>query len=139
MVTFTVNTMNDLLGTPVVDAEALKRLNIEPPYQHIRHLLFGTCSTARWICHMKGGTHVSLSFPHINREAQLWAKIIYAFLIHEMHMTKMMRDRACIIYALICKDIELNIGAIIFSVMRKSRFLGGHQYGFSGLVTRFLW
>ncbi|XP_016577508.2 uncharacterized protein LOC107875339 isoform X2 [Capsicum annuum] len=138
VVTFTANCVNDLLGTPVVDAEPLKRMNVEPPYQHIRHLLCGTCSTARWIRHKESGTHVSLPFAHMNREARLWAKIIYACLVHGTHMTAVTRDRVCIIYALMREDIELNVGAIIFSAMRKARLLGGRRYGFGGLLTRFL-
>lgn len=41
-------------------------------------------------------------------------------------MTEVMYDRVCIIYALMHKTMEWNVGAIIFSIMRKARFLGGH-------------
>lgn len=114
MVIFTANTLNNLLGTPMVDFERLKKLNIEPPYKYIRHLLCGTGSNARWIYHKEGGTHVSLFFAHMNWKARLREKIIYG-----IHMTEVTYDKVCIIYALMPTDIELSGGMIIFSSMKK--------------------
>ncbi|KAF3655509.1 hypothetical protein FXO37_15907 [Capsicum annuum] len=34
-------------------------------------------------------------------------------------------------------DVDMNMGAIIFSTMRKAQFLRGCRYGFEGLLTRF--
>lgn len=103
VVTFTTNTLNDILGTPMVYSEPLKRLNIETPYKYICHLLCGNRSTARWIRYKEGGTNVSLSFV-LNREAHLWPRIIYACLVHGMHMIEVTHNRVCIIYALMPKN-----------------------------------
>ncbi|KAG5571633.1 hypothetical protein H5410_061399 [Solanum commersonii] len=46
-----------------------------------------------------------------------------------------MRDRVCLVYALMA-GMELNIGAIIKSFMRKARVHKGHMYAFGGLITK---
>lgn len=35
-------------------------------------------------------------------------------------------------------DIEINIGQVILSAMKKARYQQGHNYGFEGMLTRFL-
>lgn len=53
-------------------------------------------------------------------------------------MTEVTRDRVCVIYDLMGNDIEINIGHVIFSSMKKMRFIEGHRYGVRGLLTQFL-
>lgn len=113
-------------------------MNIKLPYQHIRHVLYSNRSMSRWKRHRENDTHVCLLFGHLNREARLWAKIIYTCLIHETHLTEVTRDRVCLIYALMRNDVNVNMGPVIFSAMRKMQFQGTHRYGFGGLLTRFL-
>ena len=38
---------------------------------------------------------------------------------------------------LMCSDVEINMGNVIFSVMKKVRTQVGLSFGFGGLVTRF--
>lgn len=64
---------------------------------------------------------------------------LYAFLIHVTHMIEVTRDRVCIIYSFMRDDVNVNVGVVIFSAMRKMRFQGTRHYGFGGLLTRFLW
>ncbi|PHU30769.1 hypothetical protein BC332_02862 [Capsicum chinense] len=90
VVTFTANTFNDLLSMPMMDVEPLKRLNIEPTYKYIHHLLCGTRLTSRWIRYKEGSTHVSFPFVHMNREARLWFRISYACIIHRIYMTEVL-------------------------------------------------
>lgn len=97
VVTFTSNTLNILLGMPKVDAEPLKLMNVELPSVDIRYLLCGTRSTAWWKCHRKNETHVSLPFVLLNKEARLWAKIIYACHIHGTYLTEVTYNNVCLI------------------------------------------
>lgn len=53
-------------------------------------------------------------------------------------MNKVTCDRICLIYSLICDDIDLNIGVVIFWAMRKARLYIGCSYGFGGLLTQFI-
>lgn len=64
--------------------------------------------------------------------------IIYHCLIQGKHMTDVRRDRVCLIYTLMCDDIEINVGVVIFFVMKKVCYHEGRQYRFCGLLTRFL-
>ncbi|PHU22866.1 hypothetical protein BC332_07973 [Capsicum chinense] len=84
VITFTTNTINELLGAPHVDPEPLKTMIIKPPYQHIHYFLYDTRSMAR------------------------------------KHMMEVTRDRVCLIYSWIRDDVDMNMGAIIFS--------GGNNY-----------
>lgn len=68
---------------------------------------------------------MSLSFAHMNWEVHLWAKIIYACLVHDTHLTEVTRDRVCLIYALMWDNIDLNVNAIIFFCNEKSLIFGG--------------
>lgn len=52
----------------------------------------------------------------------MWAKIIYHCLIHGTHMTDVTSDRVCPIYALMRDDVDVNVGVVIFLVMRKGHF-----------------
>ncbi|PHT45966.1 hypothetical protein CQW23_15124 [Capsicum baccatum] len=119
VITYTVNTINELLGAPYVDPEPLKTMTIETPCKHIHHLLCSTQSTVRWICHKEGGMHVSFPFAHLNREACLWARIIYACQVYGKHIMEVTHDRVSY-YAIMRDDVEVNVGTIIFSMMRKS-------------------
>ncbi|KAF3639057.1 hypothetical protein FXO38_22877 [Capsicum annuum] len=47
VITFTTNTINELLGAPHVDPEPLKTMITKPPYQHIHYFLYDTRSMAR--------------------------------------------------------------------------------------------
>lgn len=53
-------------------------------------------------------------------------------------MTDVMRDKLCIIYALMHDDININIGAVIFSTMKKVHYYQLCRYRFGCLLTRFL-
>lgn len=52
------------------------------------------------------------------------AKYHLFFLIHGTHLMEVICYRVCIIYGLMREDWDLNIGAIIFFVMRNARFWG---------------
>lgn len=47
-------------------------------------------------------------------------------------------DRVCLIYILMCPNVKINLGSIIFSAMKKAHTKVGNIFGFGGLVTRFL-
>lgn len=68
----------------------------------------------------------------------MWEKIIYTYLVHGTQMTKVTRDRVCLIFALMRDDINVNVGVVIFMAMRKARFSAGHGYGFGGLLIQVL-
>uniref|UniRef100_M1DB56 Uncharacterized protein n=1 Tax=Solanum tuberosum TaxID=4113 RepID=M1DB56_SOLTU len=89
------------------DPLVLTGLNIRPLYQAIRHMLCGPQSMAQWTKHSGKRYHQSLPYAHILRETRVWLKMM-----------------------------ELNIGAIIKSYMRKTRVHKGHMYAFGGLITK---
>lgn len=64
--------------------------------------------------------------------------IVYHCLIHGKYMTEFTWDQVCQIYALMCDDIDINVGQVIFSSMKKARYHLRHNYGFGGLLTHFL-
>lgn len=51
-------------------------------------------------------------------------------------MTNMIYDR--VFFTLIQDDVEVNIGNVNFSSMKKTWLNSDHRYGFGGLLTRFL-
>ena len=53
-------------------------------------------------------------------------------------MTEVTQDKVCLIYVLMCADVEINVGSVIFSAMKKARTQVGRSFGFGGLLTRFL-
>lgn len=53
-------------------------------------------------------------------------------------MTEVTRDRVCLIYALMCNDVDVNVGVVIFSTMKKMCYHEERQNSFGGLLIRFL-
>lgn len=53
-------------------------------------------------------------------------------------MKEVTRDWVCLIHALMCNDFEINVGQMIFSAMKKTRYHEGYRYDFGGLLTKFL-
>ncbi|KAG5605289.1 hypothetical protein H5410_026781 [Solanum commersonii] len=121
-VSLTPSTINQILGTVDAPFDVLTGINISPPYQQIRHSLCGA------------HYHQSYPYAHINREARVWLKIVMNCLIPGLHFTEVMRDRVCLVYALM-KDLPINIGAVLKSSMRKARVHRGRRYTFGGLIT----
>lgn len=68
----------------------------------------------------------------------MWMKIICHYPIPGKHKIDITRDRVCLIYALIGDDIDINVGVVILSSLKKERYHQGYKYGFEGLLTRFL-
>ncbi|KAG5620145.1 hypothetical protein H5410_005363 [Solanum commersonii] len=126
--------INQILGTADAPSDVLMGINISPLYQQIRHALCGAQSTAKWIRHGHRGYHQSYPYAHMNREARVWLKIFMNCLIPGLHFTEVMRDRVCLVYALM-KDLPINVGAVIKSAMRKARVHRGRRYTFGGLIT----
>ncbi|KAF3645651.1 hypothetical protein FXO38_19546 [Capsicum annuum] len=114
------------------------------PQPHIFHRVnLGGSGLRQWLKQGENGIlnirNLSIQLTNsLTGEGHLWVNIIYVCLVYGTHMMKVTHDRVCIIYALMHEDVELNVGAIIFSAIRKARFLGGNRYGFDGLLTRFL-
>lgn len=53
-------------------------------------------------------------------------------------MTEFTRYWVCLIYALICNHVEINVGQVIFSAMKKAHYQSGRCYSFEGLLTQIL-
>ncbi|KAH0669439.1 hypothetical protein KY285_025463 [Solanum tuberosum] len=128
--------ITDILCTPQdTDPLVLTGLIIRPPYQAIRHILCGPQSMAQWTKHNGKKYHQSLPYAHIFRETRVWLKVVMNYLIPGLHYTDITCDRVCLVYALMT-GMELNIGAIMKSSMRKARVHKGHKYAFGGLITK---
>lgn len=52
-------------------------------------------------------------------------------------MKEVTHDWLCLIYTLICDDVEINVGQVIFFTMKKVHYIEGCSYGFGGLLTQF--
>lgn len=72
--------------------------------------------------HKDNGIHLTLPYAQMNREARIWRKISYHCLIQGKHITDVMHDKVCLIYSLIRDEIDINVGVVIFSVMKKARY-----------------
>uniref|UniRef100_M1DG54 Putative plant transposon protein domain-containing protein n=1 Tax=Solanum tuberosum TaxID=4113 RepID=M1DG54_SOLTU len=101
----------------------------------IRHTLCGPQSIAQWTKHSGKRYHQSLPYAYMLRETNVWLKVVMNYLIPGLHYTDISRDRVCLVYALMT-SMELNIGAIVKSAMRKARVHKGHKYAFGGLITQ---
>lgn len=53
-------------------------------------------------------------------------------------MNDVTRDMVCLIYSLMHDNFYVNIGIVIFLVMRKALFYYKCRYSFDGLLARFL-
>ncbi|KAF3629434.1 hypothetical protein FXO38_05422 [Capsicum annuum] len=138
LIHFTAANINELLGIPEVNPNFLKQFIILPSYVHIRHLLCGTRFSARWTRHRVTGLHSSFPYAQMDEKARMWGYIFYSCLIQGKHMMEVTRDRVCMIYTLMCDDVDINMGHVIFSAIKKVRTQAGRSFGFRGLVTSFL-
>ncbi|KAG5571568.1 hypothetical protein H5410_061334 [Solanum commersonii] len=119
--------INNILGTP-------QDTDPSPPYQAICHMLCGPQSMAQWTKHSGKTYHQSLPYAHMP-ETRVWLKVVMKCLIMGLHYTDITCDRVCLVYALMT-GMELNIGAIIKSSIRKARVHKGDRYAFGGLITK---
>lgn len=60
----------------------------------------------------------------------MWRNIVYHCLIQGKHTKDLTHDRVCLIYDLMCDDIHINVGSVIFNVMKKERYHEGRLYRF---------
>ncbi|KAH0729728.1 hypothetical protein KY290_000857 [Solanum tuberosum] len=90
---------------------------------------------AQWTKHSGKRYHKSLPYAHMLRETCVWLKVVMKYLIPSLYYIDITRDRVCLVYALMT-GMELNIGAIIKSSMRKDRVHKGNRYAFGGLITK---
>ncbi|MCD9638893.1 hypothetical protein HAX54_023065 [Datura stramonium] len=138
IILFAPKALNRVLGTPNVDPQPFVYMVKKPLYRNIRHILCGPNSVARWARHQQLGYHVSLPYAHLSREARVWLKIVCACLVPEKYVTHVIRERVYLVYALMT-GIPINAGVLIKNVLKRSRVKKGQNFGFGGLLTRFLW
>ncbi|KAG5620955.1 hypothetical protein H5410_006173 [Solanum commersonii] len=82
--------------------------------------------------------NLARDFPQFRREFYTnWAPEArsHYVMIPSLYYNDIMRDRVCLVYALMT-GMKLNIGTIIKSSMSKARVHKGHRYAFGGLITR---
>lgn len=70
----------------------------------------------------------------MNREAHIWLKIVVHNLIPSLHFTEVTRNRVYLVYVLM-KDLEVNVGAVLKSSIRKARVHKGSRFAFGGIIT----
>lgn len=68
----------------------------------------------------------------------MWMTIIFHYLSSGKHMAEITRRMVYLIKALMHYNIEINVGDVIISIIKKVHFCQGHRYGFGDLMTRFL-
>lgn len=70
----------------------------------------------------------------MNREAQVWVKIVTRSFFLGQHFIAVMRDRVCLAYSLMIR-MEINFDTIFRSAMHKVKVHKGYGYSFGGLIT----
>lgn len=136
MVDFTPLAINDIIDTRSdMLPNAFDELLQHPPYQSIHHTLARQQSTARWTLHAYRGFHQPLLFGHLNKDARVWVKIVTHSIFPCQHFSEVTRDRVCLVYALM-SGMELNVGSVVKSAMRKARTHKGRRYAFGGIITK---
>lgn len=135
-VTITPAVLNDIVRTsPNAKPLVLTELNIRPPYRAIRHTLCGPQSMVQWTKYSVKQYHQYLPYAHLLREARIWLKIMMHYLISGLHYTNINRDMVCLVYALMMA-VEVNIGVVLKTAMRKARVHKGRRFAFGGLITK---
>ncbi|MCD9643790.1 hypothetical protein HAX54_031489 [Datura stramonium] len=97
----------------------------------------GDCNLNMWTRNQQFGYRVSLLYAHLSREARPWLKIVCACLVPGKHVTHVTRERVCLVYALMTR-MSINVGVLIKNVLKRARVKKGQNFGFRGLLTRFL-
>ncbi|MCE3051835.1 hypothetical protein HAX54_050936 [Datura stramonium] len=130
--------LNRLLGTPHLDPQPFVDMVKKPPYRDIRHTLCGPNSIIWWrTLHQQFGYHVSLPYAHLSKEEQVWLKIVCACLVPEKHVTHVTREKVSLVYAPMI-GMPINVGVLIKKVLKRARVKKDQNFGFGGLLTRFL-
>ncbi|KAH0781553.1 hypothetical protein KY290_001151 [Solanum tuberosum] len=90
---------------------------------------------AQWTKHSEKRYHQSLPYAQMLKETRVWLKVVMNCLIPGLYYTNITRGKVCLVYVLMI-GIELNIGDVLKSAMRKARVHKGNMYDFGGLITR---
>lgn len=114
---FSPLTINKIIRTPSEITDTFDALVQQPPYQAIRHTLSGPQSTTRWDRYAYRGFHQTFPFGQLNKQAGVWLKIVTHGLFPGQHFSEVIRDRVCLVYALMM-GMELNFESILKSAMR---------------------
>lgn len=91
-------------------------------------------STAKWIFYGYKRYHQSFLFTHMNRETQVWMKIIAYSFFSGQHFTMVTRDKVSLSYAAMT-GVVLNFRALFKSTIEKARVYSERRYAFGGLIT----
>lgn len=116
VVRFSFKSFNAFLGTLVVDPSEYFILLEKPPYRHILHTLCGEHSSTHWARDHKG-THSTLLFSYLNKEAKVWVKLVCAVILPGTHMSDITTERIALVYMLM-KRIPINFGEVLWDNMR---------------------
>ncbi|KAH0652424.1 hypothetical protein KY289_030102 [Solanum tuberosum] len=119
-VRFSVDALNEFLGTPNCDTADLLAMIERPPYRDIRHTLCGANFVARWDRVRNTGRHLTLHYGHFNLEARIWLKIVCSNLLPCRHTIDVTREIVVLVYRLM-KGLPVNVGAIWKQNMLKFR------------------
>ncbi|KAH0709236.1 hypothetical protein KY284_010663 [Solanum tuberosum] len=137
-VRFTVEPLNDFLGTPNCDNAEFLGMIERPLYRDIRHTLCGVNSVAWWDRIRDTGCHLTLHYGHFNLEARIWLKIVCSTLLPCKHTTDVTRERVVLIYHLM-KGLPVNVGDILKQNMLKFRTNRRCCFCYGSIITRYLW
>ncbi|KAH0709064.1 hypothetical protein KY284_010491 [Solanum tuberosum] len=136
-VRFSVEALNEFLGTPNCDNADFLAMTERPPYRDIRHTLCGVNYVARWDRVRDTGRHLTLHYGHFNLEARIWLKIVCSTLLPCKHTTDVTRERVVLIYRLM-KGLSVNVEAILKQNMLKFRTNKRWRFCYGSIITRYL-
>lgn len=92
-------------------------MKITTPYANIRHLLCGNNFATQWTYHKDNGLHLIFLYAQMIKEARMWEKIIYNYLIQGKSMIDVTHERVFLSYDLMRDDVDVNVGEVVFLAM----------------------
>ncbi|KAH0767859.1 hypothetical protein KY285_003730 [Solanum tuberosum] len=122
-VRFTVEALNEFLGTPNCDNSEFLAMIERLPYHDIRHTLCGVNSVARW--------------DRVRNMARIWLKIMCSTLLPCKHTTDVTRERVVLVYRLM-KVLPVNMRAILKQNMLKFSTNKRWCLCYGSIITRYL-
>uniref|UniRef100_M1DUH5 Putative plant transposon protein domain-containing protein n=1 Tax=Solanum tuberosum TaxID=4113 RepID=M1DUH5_SOLTU len=136
-VRFTLEALNEFLGTPNCGNSEFLAMIERPYYLDIRHTFCGVNSIARWDRVRDTGRHLTLYYGHFNLEVRIWLKYVCSTLLSCKHTTNVTRERVVLVYRWM-KGLPMNVGAILEQNMLKFRTSKRWHFCYGSIINRYL-
>ncbi|MCE0480557.1 hypothetical protein HAX54_037524 [Datura stramonium] len=102
-------------------------------YHDIGNKLWEEHSASLW-ARGENGTHSTLSFSYLTKEARAWVNLVCIVLLPGTHTTEISRERVVLVYMLM-NGLPTNFGAVLGENMRRSKDNFYWKYCYGSLLT----